>query len=339
MTSYKDKMAQKTGGMRTVTDIRKQVEAATNVVASPAAPKPGATPGAKPESKNKTAPGLMGELAAANQKIEELTLELAQGGRIAVSLTIPNPYQPRRLFDPIELDELSTSISTLGQIQPIAVRLSPTKPGFYEIIVGERRVRALKLLGQEHVKAVIVELNDAEMALWALAENMDRTDLSDFEICKAARQVETMFNTRKELAASLGKSRSHLYRYFSFEKLPEWVLDDLEQNPRLISCSTAEDITKLLNSYEQADAIFKDLWTELKEKEVEQSKLGKMLSLRLQAKTRPGSDTSSVKLFKGGKSAGVIKKDGKKLKIEIQSKYLSADQEEKIRATITELFS
>lgn len=330
MTSYKDKMAQKTGQMRTVSDIRNQVEAATGEKAS-------ATK--RQAAKPTTAPGLTGALAAANQTIADLKLEIDRGNSINVAKTLPNPYQPRIVFDQVELDALSQSIANLGQIQPIAVRLSPTKQGFYEIIVGERRVRAFKQLGLENIKAVIVDLNDAEMALWALSENMDRTDLADFEICKAARQVEKMFTTRKELATSLGKSRSHLYRYFAFEKLPSWVQDDLEINPRLITCSTAEDLAQILKTYEQAEELFKTLWSELKEKEIEQSKLGKMLNLRLKSTERVGTTGSALKLYKGGKAAGIMKNDGKKFKLEIQAKFLSADQEQRIRTTITELFS
>ena len=115
-------------------------------------------------------------------------------GRRHVMLPIdsldPNPYQPRKLFDPDEIRQLAASIAELGQHQPIVVRPAGER---WQIVAGERRWRACRLLGKPTVEALVQEADDTRMAVTALAENMEREDLSDYEIGLAIRQIEDRF--------------------------------------------------------------------------------------------------------------------------------------------------
>lgn len=117
-----------------------------------------------------------------------------------------NPFQPRKNFEEEKLDDLARSIREHGIIQPLTVRM---KGDFYELIAGERRLRAAKILGLEQVPAIVKECSDREMAEIALVENLQRQDLSFFEEARGYKMLLDRFNlTQKELAKSVGKSQS-----------------------------------------------------------------------------------------------------------------------------------
>jgi ParB family chromosome partitioning protein len=116
----------------------------------------------------------------------------------------PNPYQPRRVFPTKELDKLASSIAEIGLLEPILLRRIGDK---YQIAAGERRWRAHKQIDKHHIDAVVMDISDSDMAVFALAENIDREDLSDYEIGLALKQVEKAFPTKKKLAESLGLNR------------------------------------------------------------------------------------------------------------------------------------
>jgi len=122
----------------------------------------------------------------------------------------PNPYQSRLSFPEQELQSLASSIAEIGLIEPITVR----KVGdfSYQIITGERRFRAFKLLNKMEIPCHVFLCSDADMAIMALAENISRQDLSDYEIAKGIHKVENTFMDRTNLAESLGISRNDMYR-------------------------------------------------------------------------------------------------------------------------------
>ena len=127
---------------------------------------------------------------------------------IAVEDIFPNPFQPRRMFDEKELSALGESIRENGLIQPVAVR--KTAKGF-ELIAGERRLRACKLIGKKKIEAVVYEACDRDSAIWALLENLQREDLSAFEEAQAMEKlVEEWGVTREEAAKRLGIAPSTL---------------------------------------------------------------------------------------------------------------------------------
>jgi len=125
---------------------------------------------------------------------------------VLLSQIEPNPFQPRRTFAEEELKELSESILRYGLLQPIMVR--QTENG-YQIVSGERRYRAAKLAGLEHITAVVRTLSDSDMAEMAMVENLQRSDLDYFEEAEGyARLMQEFHLTQEELAKKMGKTQS-----------------------------------------------------------------------------------------------------------------------------------
>lgn len=132
-----------------------------------------------------------------------------------------NPYQPRKIFDEEALEELSESIKQHGVFQPIIVKKSIHG---YEIIAGERRVKASKMAGLSTVPAIIRDFNDTEMMEIALLENLQREDLNPIEEATAYIKIMEAKNlTHEELAKVLGKSQSYVTNMIGLVRLPEEV--------------------------------------------------------------------------------------------------------------------
>ena len=139
-----------------------------------------------------------------------------------------NPYQPRKNFDEEALKELAHSIKEHGVFQPIIVKKSIKG---YEIIAGERRVKASKLAGLTEIPAIIRDFNDTQMMEIALLENLQREDLNAIEEAAAYKKLqETLALTQEELATRLGKSRSHSTNMIGLLSLPQdiqkYIIED-----------------------------------------------------------------------------------------------------------------
>lgn len=134
----------------------------------------------------------------------------------------PNPNQPRRRFDFDELEGLAQSIRQNGIIQPIAVRVNSR--GEYELISGERRLRASRLVGVTQVPCIIMEANDEKSALFALLENVQRCDLDFFEEAVAIEKLLTDYGmTRDEICKKLGKAPPTISNKLRLLRLPEEI--------------------------------------------------------------------------------------------------------------------
>ncbi|MEO0071887.1 MAG: ParB/RepB/Spo0J family partition protein [candidate division WOR-3 bacterium] len=139
----------------------------------------------------------------------------------------PNPYQPRK--NPEEdISDLVASIKEKGIIQPIVVRtrknVNEADKINYELVVGERRLRAAKLAGLKEIPAIIKELTDQEMLEWALIENLQRTDLNPIDEALAYKQLMEDFSlTHEMIAQKVGKSRSTITNALRLLMLPETV--------------------------------------------------------------------------------------------------------------------
>lgn len=141
--------------------------------------------------------------------------------KIHVKSIKPNPYQPRKVFDEVAIEELSDSIKEHGILQPIIVRKTGTT---YEIVVGERRFRAAKLAGLEEIPAVVRILTDEETMELAILENLQREDLTPIEEAEAYHNLmENLKLTQEQLAFRLGKSRSHIANHVRLLSLPEKI--------------------------------------------------------------------------------------------------------------------
>lgn len=171
-------------------------------------------------------------------------------GRVAdieVDRVVPNPYQPRRDFDPGALDELAASIVQLGVIQPITVR--QTDDG-YEIISGERRLRASKLAGLKRIPAYVRDAGTEEMLEMALVENVQREQLNPIEVALGyQRLIDEVGLTQEQVADRVGKNRATVANTLRLLRLPPRVQASLRDNR--ISAGHARALITLDDESEQ----------------------------------------------------------------------------------------
>ncbi|RAJ31848.1 ParB/RepB/Spo0J family partition protein [Pedobacter cryoconitis] len=140
-------------------------------------------------------------------------------GNIRISDIATNPYQPRSEFDQVALNELADSIRVQGLIQPITVRKA--EGGNYQLISGERRLRASKLAGLTEIPAYVREANDQQMLEMALIENIQRENLNAIEVALSFQRMLEECNLKQEqLGERVGKNRSTVTNYLRLLKLP-----------------------------------------------------------------------------------------------------------------------
>jgi len=171
------------------------------------------------------------EIVTDNDKIVEIALDEIK----------KNPYQPRTYFNEEKLNELKESIEKNGLLQPIIVKKAVK--GYY-IIAGERRYRAFELLDRKEIPAIIKEMTDEEMMIFAVLENLQREDLSALEESESYKNLmDKMSLTQEELAKKLGKSRPYIANSLRLLKLPAEIKNKLEQG--LISAAHARTLLSL----------------------------------------------------------------------------------------------
>lgn len=161
----------------------------------------------------------------------------------------PNPYQPRKKFDDAALSELADSIKEHGVFQPIIVKKSIKG---YEIIAGERRVRASKLAGKTTIPAIIRAFTDEQMMEIALLENLQRENLSSIEEAEAYKaMIEHLNLTQELLSKKVGKSRSHITNMLGLLRLPKEVQTLIINNEISMGharvLSKLEDVNKIIS--------------------------------------------------------------------------------------------
>ena len=177
--------------------------------------------------------------------------------QIPVGEIRPNPFQPRRSFDQEALDELATSIKNYGVFQPIIVKKSIKG---YDLVAGERRLRASKLAGLDTIPAIVKDFSDEEMREIALLENLQRENFTSIELAWAYKGIIDSLHIRQEdLAAKIGKSRSHVTNTLGLLRLPDdvqgMVLDNKLSMGHARVLSKMEDETKV---EELANKVVKD---------------------------------------------------------------------------------
>ena len=175
---------------------------------------------------------------------------------IEIDRIVPNRYQPRKTFDDAKLEELAASIREQGVLQPIVVC---KKDSGYELILGERRLRAAKKAGLTTVPAVIKEASAEEMLALALVENLQRDDLNPIEEAEAFRRLLEDFNlTQEDIAQKVGKDRSSVTNYLRLLRLPEEIQQGLVDEK--ISMGHARAILGLKSQEEQLE-LYKKILT------------------------------------------------------------------------------
>lgn len=151
-----------------------------------------------------------------------------RGGLKVVSITQlkPNPFQPRKVFDAQELEDLTNSIKEKGILQPLVVRPAPGQKDAYQIIAGERRWRAAQRAQLHEVPVLIREMTDAEALEIAVIENVQRADLNAIEEARGYKQLADQFSySQEQIAQVIGKSRSHIANTVRLLNLPQAVQD------------------------------------------------------------------------------------------------------------------
>lgn len=177
---------------------------------------------------------------------------------IALDLIVPNPNQPRRTFDDEALSELAESIKQVGLIQPLIVRRSRTG---YQLVAGERRLRAMKLIGRRTAPCVVEDrLPEEDSAMLALVENLQREDLNYLEEAECYRSIITTFGlTQEQLAERIGKSQSAVANKLRLLKLPDDI--KAEMTEKGLSERHARAVLRVTDEAEQhklIDRIAKD---------------------------------------------------------------------------------
>lgn len=247
----------------------------------------------------------------------------------------PNPYQPRREFDEEKLRELANSIREHGIIQPIIVRKSFRG---YEIVAGERRWRAAKLVDLQEVPIVVKEFDDRQMTEIALIENLQREDLNSIEIAEAYNNIMQKFDlTQDELAKKVGQSRSHVANFLRLLNLPQEIREYVSRGT--ISMGHARAILGLEDKQQQILVAKKIIEDDLSVRVVEQmvNRLTKNVP-RETKKKKPENNRiiqQYEEKFRSSLGTAVKIHSGKKRgKIEIE--YYSMDDLERILSLLNE---
>lgn len=246
-----------------------------------------------------------------------------------ISLIVPNRYQPRTIFSEEELTDLSRSIVEQGVIQPLIVRKADSG---YELIAGERRLRASKLAGLETVPVVIKDISDTEMLEMAIVENIQRENFGAIEEADAYQRLIDEFNfTQDQVAGRVGKSRSAVANFLRLRQLPSHIKESINGN--VISMGHARSLLSASNSQQQ-DHVWKTIIEKklsVRETEKMIKKLKEDAEKASQQPPPPDSDTLyfanvADKLSGRFGTKVQIKRKGKKGKVEIDF-YSDSDLE------------
>ncbi|USS90193.1 ParB/RepB/Spo0J family partition protein [Fructilactobacillus carniphilus] len=202
----------------------------------------------------------------------ELSLNDEAVQQLDLATLHPNPYQPRKKFEPHALQDLTNSIKMSGVFQPIIVRQPNPHQTSYEILAGERRFRASKAAGKTTIPAIIRDATDAQMMEIAVMENLQREDLNPLEEAKAYEMLMTNLDmTQAQVSKRLGKSRPYIANYLRLLNLPVPVKEMLQkgqlsmgQARTLLAVKNKQALVKLANQ-----AVEKTLTVRQLEKEIE----------------------------------------------------------------------
>lgn len=289
-------------------------------------------------------------------KISNLEARLKEAAESSAAVYIkvdsiePNPWQPREFFTDEDLDILKTSIKAYGVLSPVAVRHHPAKEGFYQLVAGERRTRAVTQLGLERIPAVILPMTDQEMGAQALAENIVRADLTHYEVGMALSRVQSAFPSKIEMAETFGVSRSQLYRFLTIPKLPQYVLQKIKAAPALFSAALAEELYTALrdDQREQKRPRMEELLNQFVAGTCDQLRLTRELRKPFAPSEASASQTaptptpptkSKSDVTYDGRKIGAMQKDSTTFVIRIKRPAISPDQEAQIQAFFERLFT
>jgi ParB family transcriptional regulator, chromosome partitioning protein len=176
------------------------------------------------------------------------TKTVSSVNKLSISDLVSNKFQPRKIFDGGNLEDLTNSIKERGIIQPIIVRKSAEEKSKYEIIAGERRWLAAQKAGLHDVPVVLTEADDLKSLEFALVENVQRNDLNAIEEARGYQRLIDEFSYDQEKVAQfIGKSRSHIANFLRLLGLPDEVLRLVEE--KKLTAGHAKILVGLENSH------------------------------------------------------------------------------------------
>jgi ParB family transcriptional regulator, chromosome partitioning protein len=209
----------------------------------------------------------LGALIEEANVTKEIVQAVEANSEIELSLIDVNPYQPRLKFDDEELQELAVSIKQLGVVQPITVR--KLENGRYQLITGERRVRAAKIAKLDVIPAFVRSADDQGMLEMALVENIHRTDLNSIEIALSYQRLIDECNlTQESVSDRVGKKRSTIANYLRLLKLPAEIQIGLREEK--LSMGHAKALISIEDEDRQVEVFNKVISKNLSVREVEE---------------------------------------------------------------------
>lgn len=248
---------------------------------------------------------------------------------IAPDLILPNIYQPRKYFNEEAIDELAQSIKVYGIIQPLSVR--KMGEGRYELVAGERRLRAAKKLGLKEVPAVIISVSDKDSAAIALLENLQREDLNCFEEAEAYHNlIKEHFYTQDKLSEVIGKKQSTIANKMRLLKLPKDIREKILEN------NLTERHGRALLKIHDKELQIKILDIVI-EKKLNVKKTEELIEKQLSEENNKEIASDGKKRIKGIFSPVVYVNTVKQVfdKYGVKASYRSKEVEDKIQITIT----
>ncbi|MEG0842449.1 MAG: ParB/RepB/Spo0J family partition protein, partial [Erysipelotrichaceae bacterium] len=256
------------------------------------------------------------------EDISEVLDDIQQGrsevgsGKLELSVDEikPNPYQPRKDFDDDRINELSDSIKLHGVFTPILVKRSVIG---YELITGERRLRASKLAGKETIPAIVMDFDDQQMMEIALLENIQREDLNAIEEANAYEKlIKKLDYTQEELATRIGKSREHVANMLRLLKLPESIQKYVIHKD--LSMGHVRALLSLSSDEEMIEIAKKAIKEKLSVRNVEQLVKQTHQPFHKEIKKEEDAGLTNVKMILQDKLQTQVKIDHKQIMIQYQ---------------------
>ncbi len=246
-----------------------------------------------------------------------------------------NPYQPRAVFDESALQELTESIKQLGVIQPITVRKVDNDR--YQLISGERRLRAAKLAGLKTIPAFVRSTDDNNMLLEALVENIQREDLNPIEIAISfKRLIEELNLTQEQLSKTTGKGRSTIANYLRLLNLPPEIQAGLRADK--ITMAHAKVLASIPDKFTQIKVFYKILAGGLSVKKTEQLVQDLMSEEKKEKKTKKSSLPEEYAKWRDNLKNSLNTKVELKVSKEGKGKLvINFDNEEKLKQIMNKL--
>ena len=248
---------------------------------------------------------------------------------LPIAEIVPNPFQPRREFTEEQLRELAASIQEHGVLHPVVVR--PREDGF-ELVVGERRYRACRMLGWERIPAIVREMSDGEIAEIALIENLQREGLTFFEEAEGYKRLLDEFGlTQEELAKRLGKSQSSVANKLRLLRFEAPVREAISRE--MLSERHARALLRLERTEDQLEALAMITKKGLNVRETEQ-----LIEGMLSEQQPTGKKKRRTQLIKGVyKDYRLLRNSVKKLVDQMNADGAKVDFDELEEGTFIEL--